>query len=201
MAHRRLLTDEERHGLFGIHSTKMGWRGASRSPALIRTWSCGGAGTPIGSGLPFSSRCCAIPGLPWRSWSSLEPLVQWLAGQLEIPAAPFAAYARRPQTMTNHARLLAMTLGLRAAANTDLPMMIEAAAEAAWSTDRGQPIAGAVVSALRAAVSCRAALSLNVPRLPVEPALDGVQRTPSCRSPTSRGPNLRACLPSTRRST
>jgi hypothetical protein len=81
----------------------------------------------------------------------VEPLVQWLARQLEIPDAPFAGYARRPQTMTDHARHLAATLGLRPPANTDLPMMIEATAKAAWSTDRGQPIAAAVVSALRAA--------------------------------------------------
>ena len=81
----------------------------------------------------------------------VEPLVQWLTKQqLEILDAP-TEYARRPQTMTDHARLLAMTLGLRSPANTDLPMMIEAAAQAAWSTDRGQPIAAAVVSALRAA--------------------------------------------------
>jgi hypothetical protein len=26
------------------------------------------------------------------------PLVQWLAAQLEIPAAPFVGYAHRPQT-------------------------------------------------------------------------------------------------------
>jgi hypothetical protein len=32
---------------------------------------------------------------------------------------------------------------------TDLPLMIEAAAQAAWSTDRGEPIAAAVVAALR----------------------------------------------------
>ena len=82
---------------------------------------------------------------------SVEPLVQWLAKQLEIPAAPFAGYARRPQTMTDHARLLAATLGLRPSANTDLPMMIEAAAQAAWNTDLGSPIASAVVAALRAA--------------------------------------------------
>jgi hypothetical protein len=44
-----------------------------------------------------------------------------------------------------------MILDLRPPANSDLPMMIEAAAQAAWSTDRGQPIAAAVVSALRAA--------------------------------------------------
>jgi TnpA family transposase len=51
--------------------------------------------------------------------------------------------------MTDHARLLATTLGLRPPTNADLPMMIEAAAQAAWSTDRGQPIAAAVVTALR----------------------------------------------------
>jgi hypothetical protein len=81
----------------------------------------------------------------------VEPLVHWLARQLEIPAAPFAGYARRPQTMTDHARLLATTLGLRPSANSDLALMIEAAAQAAWSTDLGQPIAAAVISALRAA--------------------------------------------------
>jgi TnpA family transposase len=81
----------------------------------------------------------------------VEPLVQWLARQLEIPAAPFAGYARRPQTMTDHARLLATILGLRLPVNADLPMMIEAAAQAAWSTERGQPIAAAVVAALRGA--------------------------------------------------
>src|SRR4051812_35268976 len=81
----------------------------------------------------------------------VEPLVQWLARQLEIPAAPFAGYARRPQTMTDHARLLATMPGLRPPANVDLPMMIEAAAQAAWSTEHGQPIAAAVVFALRAA--------------------------------------------------
>ena len=81
----------------------------------------------------------------------VEPLVQWLAKQLEIPAAPFAGYARRPQTMTDHARFLAATLGLRSPTNADLPMMIEAAAQAAWSTERGQPIAVAIIAALRAA--------------------------------------------------
>lgn len=53
--------------------------------------------------------------------------------------------------MTDHARLLATSLGLRPSVTADLPMMIEAAAQAAWGTDRGHPIATAVVSALRAA--------------------------------------------------
>jgi hypothetical protein len=74
-----------------------------------------------------------------------------MARQLDIPAAPFANYARRPQTMTDHARLLSTALGLRPSANSDLPMMIEAAAKAAWGTDHGQPIAAAAIAALRAA--------------------------------------------------
>jgi hypothetical protein len=53
--------------------------------------------------------------------------------------------------MTDHARLLATSLGLRPSVTTDLPLMIEATAQAAWGTDRGHPIATAVVSALRAA--------------------------------------------------
>src|SRR5208282_3460609 len=61
-----------------------------------------------------------------------------------------AEYAGRPQTMTDHARILAATLGLRAASAADLPFMIEAAAQAAWGTDRGQPIVAGVVAALRA---------------------------------------------------
>ena len=69
----------------------------------------------------------------------IDALVEWLAAQLDIPAAAFAAYADRPQTMTDHALLLARTLGLRPPNNTDVPFMIESAAQSAWSTDRGQP--------------------------------------------------------------
>ena len=39
-----------------------------------------------------------------------DALVSWMADQLEIPAAAFTEYARRPQTMTDHARQLAATL-------------------------------------------------------------------------------------------
>ena len=52
--------------------------------------------------------------------------------------------------MTDHARILAAALGLRPPSAADLPFMIEAAAQSAWSTDRGQPIAAGVVAALRA---------------------------------------------------
>jgi hypothetical protein len=80
-----------------------------------------------------------------------DALVEWLAAPLDIPPTAFADYADRPQTMTDHALLLARTLGLRPPSNADLPFMIEAAAQSAWSTDRGQPIVAGVIAALRAA--------------------------------------------------
>lgn len=70
-----------------------------------------------------------------------QTLVTWMAGQLDIPALAFAKYARRPQTLTDHARQLTAILGLRMPTMPDATPVIEATAEAAWSTDRGQPIA------------------------------------------------------------
>jgi hypothetical protein len=51
--------------------------------------------------------------------------------------------------MTDHAREIGAALGLRPPARTDLAKMIEAATSAAWQTDKGAVIAGAVVAALR----------------------------------------------------
>jgi hypothetical protein len=76
-------------------------------------------------------------------------LVHWMARRIDIPVATFTDYARRPQTMTDHARDLAAALGLRPATDADLPFMIEAAARAEWTTDKGLPIAAGIVAALR----------------------------------------------------
>lgn len=79
----------------------------------------------------------------------LDALVAWIATQIHVSAHLFTDYARRPQTMTDHARQLATMLGLRPSTNLDLPFMIEAAAQAAWTTNRPEPIVTAIVSALR----------------------------------------------------
>jgi TnpA family transposase len=71
-----------------------------------------------------------ISGIP-------EELLSFIAEQLDIPAEAIADYAARDQTMTDHARELAMTLGLRSAAGTDIPFMIAAAADAAWRQTKG----------------------------------------------------------------
>ena len=150
MAHRQLLTNEERQALLGI---PLDPDGMARRFTLSRADQDLVAGRRRDTNrIGFAVQLALLrhPGIALAQLEQpVEPLVRWLAKQLEIPAAPFAEYAHRPQTMTDHARLLA-NLGLRPSATTDLPMMIEAAAQAAWGTDRGHPIANAVVSALRA---------------------------------------------------
>lgn len=80
-----------------------------------------------------------------------EELVTFVAEQLDLPVEALADYASRDQTMTDHARELATALGLRGAVRTDIPFMIDAAAKAAWATDKGIVIAAGVIDALRQA--------------------------------------------------
>jgi len=90
--------------------------------------------------------------------ADLAPLVEFIAEQLELSASGFDGYAAREQTMTDHARDVATGLGLRPATRADLTLMIDAAAGAAWATDKGEVIAAAVIDALR-----RAAIILPPP--------------------------------------
>lgn len=150
LARRQLLTDEERHALLGI---------PSEPDALARRFTLSQADRELvaerrgnASRLGFAAQLALLrhPGTVLANLDQpSEALVAWLAAQLDIPASAFAACARRPQTMTDHARRLAANLGLRPPTAADLPLMIEAAAQVAWRTDRGQPIAAAVVAALR----------------------------------------------------
>jgi hypothetical protein len=152
MARRQLLTNEERQALLGI---PLDPDGMARRFTLSRADQDLVAGRRRDNnriGFAVQLALLRYPGVALaQPEQPVEPLVRWLAKQLEVPAEPFDEYAHRPQTMTDHARLLATSLGLRPSVTTDLPMMIEAAAQAAWGTDRGHPIATAVVSALRAA--------------------------------------------------
>ena len=149
---RQILTDDERQALLGIPED-------ADSLARLFTLSRSdrhrvAARLSDASRLGFAVQLALLrhPGTVLANLDqSPEPLVIWLAIQLDIPAAAFADYARRPQTMTDHARRLAMTLGLRAPMTADLALMIEAAAQVAWTTDRGQPIVAAVIAALRTA--------------------------------------------------
>ena len=111
MAHRQLLTDEERQALLGIPLD---------ADSMARCFTLSRADRHLVSArrrdtnrIGFAVQLALLrhPGIALAQLEQpVEPLVQWLAKQLEIPAAPFAGYARRPQTMTDHARLLAMTV-------------------------------------------------------------------------------------------
>lgn len=78
-------------------------------------------------------------------------LAAFVAEQLGLHVTDLANYAARDQTMTDHARELAMRAGLRGPTRADIPFMIEAAAKTAWATDKGMTIAIGVVTALREA--------------------------------------------------
>ena len=149
---RQLLTDEERQALLGV---PLDPDDLARLFTLTRSdQNLVAERRSDASRLGFAVQLALLrhPGTALANLDqSPEPLVAWLAGQLDIPAAAFAEYARRPQTMTDHARRLAGALGLRPPTAADLLLMIEAAAQAAWGTDHGQPITVAVVAALRAA--------------------------------------------------
>ncbi len=152
MARRQLLTDEERTGLIGIPADP---------DSLARLFTLSRADRAlVGERRGDANRLgyavqLALLRNPGTALAYLEQtadaLVTWMAGQLDVSVVAFADYARRPQTMTDHARQLATTLGLRAPTMADVPPMIEAATEAARGTDSGQPIAAAVVAALRSA--------------------------------------------------
>jgi hypothetical protein len=152
MARRSLLTAEERQLLFGI---------PNEPDALTRYYTFTRSDKDLVAGrrsaanrLGFAVQLALLrhPGMGLALMDeSVDALVEWLAARLEIPAVAFADYAGRPQTMTDHALTLATTLGLRPSSNADLPFMVEAAAQSAWSTDRGSPIVVGVIAALRAA--------------------------------------------------
>jgi TnpA family transposase len=149
---RRLLTDDERRALFGIPSDPDDLARLFTLTRAAQDLVAAHRGDANRLGVAVQLALLRHPGTTLANLGQPpEQLVAWLAGHLEIPATAFAEYARRPQTVTDHARQLAATLGLRSPSKADLPLMIEAAAQAAWGTDRGQPIAAAVVAVLREA--------------------------------------------------
>ena len=150
MARRQLLTEGERRQLFGVPADP---------DALVRHYTLSRSDLDLvatrrgdANRLGFAVQLALLrhQGLALaQAEGEIGTLIHWMAKQIDISVATFADYARRPQTMTDHARDLAAALGLRPATDTDLPFMIEAAARAAWTTDRGLPIATGIIAALR----------------------------------------------------
>jgi TnpA family transposase len=145
-----MLTDEERQALLGVPLNPDDLARLFTLSRSDRDLVAGRRNDASRLGFAVQLALLRHPGTTLANLDrSSAPLVAWLAGQLDIPPAAFDDYARRPQTMTDHARRLAIILGLHGPTAADLPLMIEAAARTAWNTERGQPIAASVVVALR----------------------------------------------------
>jgi TnpA family transposase len=150
LARRSLLTDEERRLLFGVPDDPDDLARHYTFTRSDQDLVAGRRGSANRLGFAVQLALLRHPGTGLAQLDEpVDALVAWLAARLDIPASAFSAYASRSQTMTDHARMLAVSLGLRQPTAADLPFMIDAAAQAAWSTDKGQPIVAAVIAALR----------------------------------------------------
>ena len=152
MGRRHLLTDEERAALFGVPTTR---------DALAKHYTFDATDlefvltrrTPANR-LGFAAALALLrhPGLaPSAIWPPPADLIAYLAEQLGIDPRVFDDYARRPQTVGDFALEIAAALGLRPPTRADVPLMVEAAARAAWPTERGLSIVEGLVASLREA--------------------------------------------------
>ena len=153
MSRRDLLTDDERARLFGIPLDEASLvRHYTLSPEeLEHLLAKRGAHNILGAAVQLG--LLRHPGFGLRNDDAVgEALVSYLAGQLNVPSSAFRDYARRrTQTKQDHAQELADLLGLRLAGRGDLPFMLKCATDAAWATDKGSVIVGAVINGIRAA--------------------------------------------------
>jgi hypothetical protein len=152
MARRQLLTDDERRRIFGVPESEA---------EIIRHYTLSPADLDLAAHrhgsrnrLGVAVQLCLLrhPGFGLRVGEEIpEALLAYLAHQVGVPPAAFRDYGRRAQTRLDHAGELAMHLGLRAFMRADVPIALDLAAAAAWSTDKGEPIARGILEGLRAA--------------------------------------------------
>jgi TnpA family transposase len=151
MPPRTLLSSEQRTRLFAIPSDSVEMARhyvlGAEDLALIRTkrWSINRLG--------FAVQLCLLryPGLGMGpAEQPPEGMVVFVANQLAVPSAVFADYAQRDQTRREHAVELQRYLSLRSFGLADWRACLRVGADAAWATDRGEPIVQAVLAHLRA---------------------------------------------------
>lgn len=130
----RLYTFEPNDlSIIGIRREQRNWLGAALQLALLRH--------PGMSLAQFLQDGKEVP----------QELLAFVAAQLGLSPTVLADYAGRGQTMTDHARELAARLGMRGPSSADIPLMIDAAAKAAWPSDKGSTIAAGLIAGLREA--------------------------------------------------
>src|ERR1019366_5557352 len=159
---RTLLSSEQRTRLFAIPSDSVEmvrhYVLGAEDLALIRT-----KRRSINR-LGFAVQLCLLryPGLGMGpAEQPPEAMIAFVANQLSVPAAAFADYAQRDQTRREHAVELQRYLCLRSFGLADWRACLRVGTDAAWATDRGEPIVQAMLAHLRANVLLPAAAVLE----------------------------------------
>jgi TnpA family transposase len=150
MTRQYLLTNDERHQLFGVPldraSLAKHYMLSQEDRALVEEK----RGDANRLGFAIQLLLLRHPGFGYRYDESLPAeLVQYISEQLGIGSEAIARYASRSKTRLEHGWLAANALNLRTFEGTDLAKALNLAKEAAYSTDKGLPIAKAIVEGLR----------------------------------------------------
>jgi hypothetical protein len=151
MPRRSLLSSEQRIRLFAIPTDPVEMarhHGLSRDDlALIRTKRR--AINRLGFAVQLS--LLRYPGQGMGPGEHPPPeMIAFVAQQLGLSSANFGDYALRDQTRREHAVELQKYLQLRTFGLADWRSCLKAGADAAWATDRGEPIVQAMIARLRA---------------------------------------------------
>jgi hypothetical protein len=94
--------------------------------------------------------CLRFPGAPLPADATPpDPLLDWVARQLQVGAGVWARYARRPETRREHLQELYTWLGLAPFGVRQFRTSVQQLTELAAQTDRGMVLATALVERLR----------------------------------------------------
>ena len=150
MPRRSLLSNEQRTRLFAVpvdHAEMAKHYVLSADDlALVR------AKRRSVNRLGFAVQLCLLryPGLGMGpAEQPPEAMIAFVARQLGMRHVNFASYAQRDQTRREHAVELQRYLGLQSFGLMDWRACLRVGADAAWATDRGEPIVQAMLAHLR----------------------------------------------------
>ncbi len=151
MSRRSILSAEQRTRLFGIPTDPA--EIAKHYVLSPEDLTLIGAKRRSGNRLGFAVQLCLLrhpgQGLGFGEQPP-EPMIAFVAHQIGASPAAFADYAVRDQTRREHAVELQNLLGLRSFRLADWRACLRIGANAAWATDRGEPIVQAMLVHLRA---------------------------------------------------
>jgi TnpA family transposase len=151
MPARTLLSSEQRTRLFSIPTD---------APEMVRHYTLGADDLALVrtkrrsvNRVGFAVQLCLLryPGFGMGpTEQASDAMIAFVAHQLGVPPADFADYAQRDQTRREHVVELQRYLGLRSFGLADWRASLRIGSDAAWATDRGEPIVLAILAHVRA---------------------------------------------------